>query len=128
MPKKRLRNHVALGLAVLAALAVATLGAVSMVRAVETFQPAGFAARATGGGWTVVRGLRPETGLRPGDQILLVGGELVDRPRRAAAPEPRPTSWWCSGDGELVDVPYRRPPLEVDWPYLILAFTAASTC
>jgi two-component system, NtrC family, sensor kinase len=121
MSTKRFRKHVALVLSVVAALAVASLGVVSLVRAVETFQPAGFSARATGGGWTVGEVFQPETGLAPGDQVLLAGGEPTDslgeRLRRAETTE----LVVLRGD-ELVEVLYRRPPLDVDWPYLILAF------
>ncbi len=121
MPKKRFRNHVALALSVLAALAVAVLGVVSLVRAVETFQPAGFSARAAGSGWVVGEVFHPETGLDPGDHVLLAGGEpaaaLGERLRRTET-----TELVVLRGEELVEVLYRRPPLDVDWPYLILAF------
>ena len=121
MSTKRFRNHAALALSVLAALAVAALGVVSLVRAVETFQPAGFSAQAVGGGWVVGEVFHPETGLEPRDQVLLAGGEpttaLGERLRRTETTE----LVVLRGD-ELVEVLYRRPPLDVDWPYLILAF------
>jgi hypothetical protein len=122
MQPKRVRAHVALGLSLVLAIAVASFGAVSLLRAVETFQPLGFAARATGGGWTVFEVSAPESGLRLGDQILLAGGEqpvgLGERLRGAEA-----TDLVVLRDGALEEVAYRRPPLQVDWPYLVLALT-----
>lgn len=124
MNPQRVRAHVALGVSLVLAIAVASLGAVSLLRAAETFQPLGFAARATGGGWTVFEVASPATGLEPGDQILLAGGEqpvdLGVRLRRAES-----TDLVVLRDGALAEVVYSRPPLDIDWAYLVLALTGS---
>lgn len=124
MQPKRVRAHVALGLVLVLAIAVAGLGAVSLLRAVHRFQPLGFGARATGAGWTVFEVAASETGLSPGDQILLAAGQepvdLGERLRRAES-----TDLVVLRDGAIEEVTYRRPPLDIDWPYLILALTGS---
>ena len=115
------------GLRLLAAVALAvlvgTLGAVDLVRKVESFRTVGVAASPRGGAWEVTAVHAAETGLRPGDGILLVGGAsprgagelrehlLADEGTRLAVLR----------GGELVQVDYRRPPVQIDWPYLALA-------
>lgn len=120
MRPDRLRTQIVPVLCLLAAIAVAALGVVSLVRAVESFQTAGFEARATGGGWTVTAVTAAGTGLEPGDQILLAGGrepaELGEVLRRSAS-----VDLVVLRGGDLEEVVYHRPPLEVDWTYLVLA-------
>jgi hypothetical protein len=120
MPATRLRAHAALAVSALAAIVVAALGVASLLRAVESFQPLGFVAERSAAGWTVTEVARAETGLTPGDQILLAdGGEtpaLGETLRGAAS-----TELMVLRRGGLEEVTYLRPPLAIDWPYLILA-------
>ncbi|HUP42716.1 MAG TPA: ATP-binding protein [Thermoanaerobaculia bacterium] len=120
MPATRLRAHAALAASALAAIVVAALGVASLLRAVETFQPLGFTAERSAAGWTVTEVARAETGLAPGDQVLLAdGGEtaaLGETLRGAASSE-----LMVLRRGGLEEVTYLRPPLAIDWPYLILA-------
>ena len=120
MRPHRLRAHAVLGASVLAAVVVAALGVASLLRALETFQPLGFAAQRSAAGWTVTQVARPETGLETGDQILLVAGHepaaLGEVLRGSAAAE-----LTVLREGGLETVRYLRPPLAVDWPYLVLA-------
>lgn len=125
MQFRRFRDHATLGVSLAAALVVTALGVVSLVRALDTFQPLGFVAHRTGAGWTVAEVARPEVGLEPGDQILLAGGgeagtALGETLRAAPA-----TELAVLREGALETVAYRRPPLAIDWPYLILALIGA---
>lgn len=127
MISSRLRTYAVSMLALAAAIAVAALGAVSLARAVETFQPLGFEAHRAGGGWTVTAVTAvgdPETGLLPDDQILLAGGQepegLGTQLRDSAE-----TALVVLRGGELVEVSYLRPALAIDWVYLILGLTGA---
>jgi len=116
-----------LAIALVAAIAVTALGVVSFVRALDTFQPLGFEAVRSGGGWTVTSiderfegrtsgGL----GLQVGDQILLAaGGEPVNLGRTLRAESETPLL--VQRDGGVVETTYRRPPLAIDWSYLVLA-------
>jgi two-component system, NtrC family, sensor kinase len=110
---------------VLAAAAVAW-GGLSFERKVATFQPLGFQAEVPGG-FARVTGVEDRgTALRPGDQILLVdGAEVTAAPelaRRLKAKEESHLTVLRAGS--LAEVAYRRPPLAVDLPYLVLALLA----
>ena len=108
------------------ALAAVSLGGVSVLRKVQSFQPLGFQAertdRASGTvGVAVVED--PATGLEPGDQILLANGAEVGGPATLAErlrKETR-TELLVLRGGLPVQVVYQRPRLDVDAPYLILA-------
>ncbi len=106
----------------LALLAVG-LGALSVHRKVEAFQPLGFEAVPAHGGFTVVRVEQPDSGLKRGDQIVLVnGGEVSTRQQLSERLKERPDSELMVTRGEqLAQVHYRRPDVEFDFPYLILA-------
>jgi signal transduction histidine kinase len=105
---------------------VTAAGVVSFLRALDTFQPLGFEARRAAGGWTVTS-VAPgagDDGLRAGDQILLAGGTEVadlDPGLGQILRRRQSTDLVVLRDGALTEAVYRRPPLEVDWPYLILA-------
>ncbi len=110
----------------LAFLAVG-LGGLSVYRKVQSFQLLGFEAVPSGGGVEVRSVERPETGLRPGDQILQVNagdvpthGELVERIRERAESE----LTVIRGDS-LLQVHYRRLPFSPDIPYLLLCLIGA---
>ena len=69
----------------LAFLAVG-LGALSVQRKIQTFQPLGFEATSQGVGFVVAGVNQPEAGLKTGDQILLVnGGEVSTRSQLTSA-------------------------------------------
>ncbi len=117
-----------LSLCLLLAVATAVLGALSVRRKVESFQPLGFAAEQAGGVAHVSRVDDPGTGLRAGDEILLVdGGEvggtaaLGQRLRERAA-----SQLAVLRGGQVQRVAYHRPPLSPDVPYLILVFIGAA--
>jgi two-component system NtrC family sensor kinase len=110
----------------LALLAVG-LGGLSVYRKVQTFQPLGFEPFFEGGGLGVASVDHPETGLRPGDQIVQVNAgdvpthsELVQRLRE------RPESELLVQRGdELLQVRYQRPAFAPDFPYLLLCLIGA---
>ena len=107
------------------ALAAVSLGGVSVLRKTQSFQPLGFqmAADSASGGVVVESVASPLSGLQPGDQILLansaeIGGPalLAEQLRREARSE-----LVVFRGGDIVQVAYARPPIDVDIPYLILA-------
>jgi two-component system, NtrC family, sensor kinase len=126
--KPRANRLVFLAAALLLTAAVAALGGASVARQVAGFQPLGFTAVPSGGAWRVEAVSRPSTGLRPGDEILaLQGREVESRGALASALRGRDTSELLisRGDG-LERILYSRPPLDVDFPFLILALIGAA--
>lgn len=114
----------------LALLAVG-LGGLSVQRKVQAFQPLGFEAAARKGAFAVTSVARPESGLTPGDQILLVnGGEVATRNQLVQRLQERPDSELTvlrsTPKGEQVQqIHYRRPAVAFDFPFLILALIGA---
>ena len=106
----------------LAFLAVG-LGALSVQRKIQAFQPLGFEATSQGAGFVVARITQPEAGLKPGDQILLVnGGEVSTRSQLTERLREKPESeLTVLRDEQVQPVRYHRPDLRIDFPYLILA-------
>jgi hypothetical protein len=127
MSPKALPRIARLALPVLLAAVVAGLGAMSVLRKVESFQPLGFSAALAGGAWRVDAALWPASGLQQGDQLLAVGGVppasgAEIRSRLAAQAS---TELLVLRGGTVATVRYLRPPLEVDYRYLLLAFAGA---
>ncbi|HWM91692.1 MAG TPA: ATP-binding protein [Thermoanaerobaculia bacterium] len=108
------------------ALLAVSLGGVSVLRKVQSFQPLGFQVDRTGQSSGVVSVASvddPRTGLRPGDQVLLANGAEVGGPAtlgQLLRNEER-TELLVFRGGLPVQVVYDRPALDVDVPYLILA-------
>jgi len=116
---------VLLSLALLLTLLSAALAASSVVRRVETFQPLGFIAAPEGAGWVVQEVTDAATGLEVGDQIFQIAGRDPtdpDRQLRSAAESPL----LVTRGGELRQITYRRPALDLDWPYLVLTLVGAA--
>lgn len=133
-----------LTLALALTLLVATLGALSVHRKVAQFQPLGFVAEASGGSWLVTEAGETDTGLLPGDVILLAQGReissgaslaatlrgsattqlLVQRAESTAGTEEAQTG--PSTQPTVREVVYRRPHLDLDFPFLILALIGAA--
>jgi len=114
--------------ALLLTAVVAALGGLSVARQVASFQPLGFTAVPAGGAWTVGSVSDPHTGLEAGDQILTAEGREVENGSAlGSALRSRPTTELliARGDG-LQRILYNRPPLDVDYPYLILALIGAA--
>ncbi|HYO14190.1 MAG TPA: histidine kinase dimerization/phospho-acceptor domain-containing protein, partial [Thermoanaerobaculia bacterium] len=119
----RARN-LKLALSLLLAFLAVGLGGVSVYWKVQSFQPLGFSVEASEGlGAMVTHVTDPKTGLRAGDQILLVQGAEALRPAQLAdLLREEPTSKLTVQRGlRLVEVTYHRPPLNVDFPYLVTA-------
>lgn len=95
------------------------------MRRVETFQPVGFTAVRTAGAPQVVGVIAPETGLEPGDRLLLVDGREVADPRAELRSRSEATLTVQRGE-ELITVAYQRPPLDVDFSYLILTLVGTA--
>jgi signal transduction histidine kinase len=110
------------------ALGVVVLGAISFHRKVQTFQPLGFEAAQGGpaGVVSVAEVQDIQTGLQPADQILLVDGGDVGGPvalgtRLRQSQLAQLTLLRGAQGGQVVQVTYHRPALDVDFPYLILS-------
>ena len=103
---------------------LAVLGARGFEQKLETFQPLGFQATAASDHWEV-QSVDPlfETALEPGDRIVLVnGGEVSQVARLASVLRDAPAAQLVVLRNErLATIEYRRPPLDLDAPYLILA-------
>ncbi len=103
---------------------LAVVGARGFQQKLETFQPLGFEALAAADHWEV-RAVDPmlDSALVPGDRIVLVNGAEVSQvPRLAKVLRDSPTSQLVVLRQERLEtVDYRRPPLDLDAPYLILA-------
>ena len=123
MLKASLR-HLPFWISLALTLVVVSLGALSFQRKVETFQTLGFAAEPEGGGWMVTRVDEPETGLTRGDLILLVNGSELPATLeglREALHRGEKSEVLVRQGGEIEALTYARPPLDLDYPYLILA-------
>lgn len=140
------RRLLSLALALALTLVVAGLGALSVSRQVASFQPLGFVAEPSGGGWLVTEvtepgtdsGTEPGIGVQPGDLILqaqgreVAGGATLGATLRSAETTELLVlrgdgggsgSGAGTGTGEatLQAVTYHRPPLDVHFPFLVLA-------
>ncbi len=114
------------GLLILVALLLLFLGYEALERRIQAFRPLGFEVEEVGDHWRV-RSVDGVDGIRPGDRILLVDGVEVPSVRRLRARlgrAPESELVILRGDA-VVRVAYRRPPLDVDWPYLALASIGA---
>ncbi|HYX24495.1 MAG TPA: hypothetical protein VFC23_10120, partial [Thermoanaerobaculia bacterium] len=112
-----------LALSLALAMLVVGLGGLSVARKVQTFQALGFEATPQAGGVVVDSVQAPSLGLRPGDQILLVNGhQMPTRDQLVAGLRERPRSelFLMRGAQPPFRLQYYRPPLQVDFPYLIL--------
>ena len=109
------------------ALLAAGLGGLSVQRKVETFQPLGFETALHGGAFEVVGVESTGTGLKRGDQIVLVnGGEVSTRDQLAQRLKERPASEvTVLRDEQISQVRYLRPAVDFDAPFLILALIGA---
>jgi len=118
-----------LSVSLLLALVAATLGGWSVHRKVQTFQPLGFEVLPASNLSSAAQMIQvdrvadAQTGLQPGDEILLVQGSEVASPAALAErlrERPASTLTVLRGAG-MVQVDYHRPALRIDIPYLILA-------
>ena len=121
---KRHRHFLFLAGALILAMFVAALGGTSFGRKVESFQPVGFEAEQRLGVWVVTRVSDSRTGLQRGDAIiedpLPTRSQLWERLRGSE------TSALLVQRAEgIVPVLYERPPLAIDFPYLILSVIGA---
>jgi signal transduction histidine kinase len=113
---------VRLTVSLLLALVVVALGGLSVARKIQAFQPLGFVGRATQGGIQVERA-DPQTGLRQGDLVLLLqNGEIAGQRALTEHLRGQAVSVLPVLRGlEVVQVTYKRPPLQIDVPYGILS-------
>ncbi|HEY9420546.1 MAG TPA: histidine kinase dimerization/phospho-acceptor domain-containing protein, partial [Thermoanaerobaculia bacterium] len=110
------------------ALVVVGLGGLSVYRKVQAFQSLGFDATLNGAGVSVSQVQDARTGLRDGDQILMVNGvqvETRDQLRRQLRERPESELSVQRGADFLPNLQYQRPPLNPDIPYLLLSLIGA---
>lgn len=124
MPDRSQLRRLATLCLLVATAGLAVLGARGFQQKLETFQPLGFEAVASGDHWEV-RATDPqvETPLQPGDKIVLVNGtEVGQAPRLASVLRESPTAQLVVLRADRLEtLEYQRPPLDLDAPYLILA-------
>jgi hypothetical protein len=110
----------------LTVLAVA-VGGLSVHRKVQSFQPLGFEAIPVNGGVEVVRVQDPGTGLREGDLIALTEVESPLQFVKRLREQPESTLVVQHRGGEVESaLLYQRPPLDIDFPFLIQAVIGAA--
>ncbi|MEA2558957.1 MAG: two-component system, NtrC family, sensor kinase [Acidobacteriota bacterium] len=108
------------------ALVAVSLGGVSVLRKVQSFQPLGFQVERTASASGVVSVAvvdDPATGLQQGDQIMLANGAEVGGPATLAEHlrKETQTELLVLRGGLPAQIVYDRPAIDVDVPYLILA-------
>ncbi|MEM7048378.1 MAG: ATP-binding protein [Acidobacteriota bacterium] len=126
MNAPRARRTAVLFAALLLAATVVVLGGASIQLKVASFQPFGFEVSEVHGSGTigiVVKSASAASGLEVNDRILDVSSvtpagaaDLFERLRQA--PE---STILVQRAGDLVPIAYERPPLRIDFPYLVLA-------
>jgi hypothetical protein len=121
MSQPRTRKILSLLPALLLTAVLVALGGLSILRKVETFQPIGFEAHRAPGAWVVDRVSSEATGLRSGDQIVLVDGGQLGAPsevrERLVATEE--VDLMVLRGGAMATFSYQRPALEFDWAYMV---------
>lgn len=121
---KPARRALALAFLLLGAICLALAG-VSFHRKLVSFQPLGFRAAAGADHLRVVSVEDSTTGLAAGDRILLVDGQAATSGAQAIERHLRDqeSAHLVILRGEqLIETDYRRPPIALDLPYLVLAF------
>jgi len=113
-----------LTLSLLLAAAAVAFGGLSFYRKVQSFQPLGFVARMEASGAArVVAVDDPRTGLIAGDQLFLAtlpeAGTEADLVHVLKS-QPESRIAVLRGD-QVIKVLYHRPPLAIDFPYLLVA-------
>lgn len=118
---RRLRRTALVLVVLLVAAVITGLGGVSISRKVQTFATLGFEAVPSAVGLEVRSSL--QGGLQVGDRILLANGQVVGNPRGLheilnAQPD---GLLLVQRNGDLAEVPFHRPPVHIDLPYVLLA-------
>jgi two-component system, NtrC family, sensor kinase len=115
-----------LALSLALALLVVSLGGLSVYRKVQTFQSLGFEAKFRPAAVEVGTVESKKTGLQPGDVIFQVNaGDVLTWDQFHERMRDRPTSkLQVLRNEQLVNITYQRPPLRVDFPYLIFCLIA----
>ena len=121
------RAKLALMFLVAATAALVVLGVLSFARKVETFQAPGVALSVTPLGWQV-ESSHPDSELRSGDILMLVDGVEITPSIDAAAllTERDEIEVVAVREEVLVQLRHSLPPIDLDVPYLMLAFLGVS--
>jgi two-component system NtrC family sensor kinase len=123
MANPKLSRKLLLVVAVALTLVVVAFGSASFYRRAQAFQPLGFTAIDEEGHWRVTAVTAAESPLEIGDQIILINGqghgELADP--RAALRLRKVSDLVVLREGRVENLSHRLPPLDIDYPYLILA-------
>lgn len=105
------------------------LAGTSVYHRVQTFQPLGFTPQAAGAGWQVEEVSDPETGLRRGDLILQIDGRdaaSVTTQLRSQLRANERAELLIARDEGVESLTYQRPPLDIEWPFLVLTLIGAA--
>lgn len=127
MKPRVLATSPSLILCVLLAALVIALGSVSFQRKLERFQPLGFEFQETTNQFQILRVTAADSPLLPGDRVLLVNGrEPLSEAGLRAELRRLPASEVLVLRGQaLQPLMVARPPLDIEFPYLILALISA---
>ena len=118
-------------LSLLLALTAGTIGLafLSFARKVDTFSTAGFTYGRDGGSIQIQAvdpvGAAARAGLRPGDRVITIDGQVaasLRRPEKSLAREPFPHRLVVLSGSDMRGVEVGRPAVRVDRTYLFLAF------
>lgn len=118
-------------LSLLLALTAGTIGLafLSFARKVDTFSTAGFIYQRDGGSIQIESvdpaGAAARAGLRPGDRVITIDGQVASslrRPEKSLAREPFPHRLVVLSGSDMRGVEVGRPAVRVDRTYLFLAF------
>ena len=122
---RRLARRAALGTLLIATAVVMIVGALSFADKIESFQPLGIETARQNNN-LVVSAATASTELRVGDLILLVNGEQISsRSELAEELRRREVNDVVVLRGQRpLTVQHRLPPLDLDYPYLVLALIA----
>src|SRR6476619_2040907 len=129
-PPSAMRKSVLTNLGIMALTAVLVVGAfASFQRKRSSFERIDFTFQRRNGVVvvkTVDSGSGAErSGLRPGDQIILIGdtpSSAVEGLQKTLRRIGQPTPLIVQRDGRTFSITYRAPELKIDYPYLILSF------
>lgn len=122
------QNRTVISVALGLALAVVVVGGIGFQRKLETFRNPGILLQEGAGSQATIESVEGTAAenLRAGDQILLVNNTTVSAVSlRSALRESALSELVVLRNGEVITLELERPPLRIDYSYLVQAFIGA---
>ena len=122
------QNRTVISVALALALAVVIVSGIGFQRKLETFRSPGIILQEAAGPQATIEWVDPTfgTNLRAGDQILLVNNTTVSAASLPSAlRESAISELVVLRNGEVITLELERPPLRIDYAYLVQAFIGA---